>query len=75
MDENSLRGFEAHIHNILVESLGVQAARKINVTFDGSCISLFGLVDCLEQKDEAENLVRGLAGVSAVQNYISVNFF
>ena len=63
---------QSNIRAALNHALGV-AAGNIAVTVDGPCADLFGNVDTEEQREQTEDLVRGVAGVTVIRNHIALN--
>jgi osmotically-inducible protein OsmY len=63
----------AQVKSKLASELGVDTVTNVSVGLDGSTVTLTGTVHSDQQKRTAEEAARGIAGVSAVQNKLSVS--
>ncbi|HLK19552.1 MAG TPA: BON domain-containing protein [Bryobacteraceae bacterium] len=65
---------ERKVRMALERALGA-AAGNIAIRTDGESVTLCGNVCTLEQWNLAEELTRGVPGVSKVKNYLSLGLF
>ncbi len=65
------KDLEEHILNVLMDEL-TESGREINVSARGGLISLWGIVDVLAEKLEAEKIVRRIPGVEGVDNGLTI---
>jgi hyperosmotically inducible protein len=60
------------VHTALMNNVGLNTLRRINVDSDNGIVTLKGVVDSEETKKRAEEVTRRVSGVSQVKNQLSV---
>ncbi|MBW8904432.1 MAG: BON domain-containing protein [Betaproteobacteria bacterium] len=60
------------VHTALMNNVGLNTLRRINVDSDNGVVTLKGVVDSEETKKRAEEVTRRVSGVSQVKNELSV---
>jgi len=60
------------VHTALMNNVGLNTLRRINVDSDNGVVTLNGVVDSEETKKRAEEVTRHVSGVSQVKNQLSV---
>ena len=60
------------VHNALMNNVGLNTLRSINVDSDKGVVTLKGRVDSEDTKRRAEEVAKRVSGVSAVKNELRV---
>jgi osmotically-inducible protein OsmY len=60
------------VHTALMNNVGLNTLRSINVDSDNGVVTLKGRVDSADTKRRAEQVTRRVSGVSAVKNELRV---